>query len=53
MVQNLSKDEEVKLVDKLLLNGVKNGNTVNPEAFVPTPEEYRLLYSIRNKIVAK
>lgn len=51
MNQSLLKDEEVKLLDKLLLNGIKNGNTVNPETYIPTPEEYRILYDIRNKIV--
>lgn len=42
--------DELRLLDRVTLTAVGNGNTVNPVAYDPTPEEYKLLYSIRNKI---
>ena len=41
---------EITLLKNVLLNSVKNGNTVNPVAFVPTSDEYQLLTSILQKI---
>ena len=34
----------------VVLNAIANGNTANPEAFRPTPEEYVILCSIMNKL---
>lgn len=42
--------EEKALLDRLTLQAIANGNTVNPKAFEPTPEEYKLLHSIRIKL---
>lgn len=42
--------EEKDLLEKLILNGIGNGNTVNPNPFTPTPEQYKILYSIMNKL---
>lgn len=42
--------EDMKLLDKILLLGIKNGNTVNPEPYTPTPKEYKRLYSIRHEL---
>ena len=41
---------ERDLLAKVLLNAIANGNTVNPEAFDPTPEEYKLLCGIMCKL---
>lgn len=41
---------EITLLKNVLLNSVKNGNAVNPVAFVPAPDEYQLLISILQKI---
>lgn len=43
-------EKERELLDKLTLMAIANGNTVCPTAFEPTPEEYRLLHSIRIKM---
>lgn len=42
--------KEKKLLKEILLNAIGNGNTVNPKAFNPTPEQYKRLYSIMNKM---
>lgn len=42
--------EEKELLEKIILNGIGNGNTVNPKPFSPTPEQYTMLYKIMNKI---
>ena len=42
--------EEKDLLDRLTLMAIANGNTVSPEAFDPTPEEYKMLHSIRIKL---
>lgn len=42
--------EERNLLDRLTPLAIANGNTVNPTAYEPTPEEYKLLYSIRIKL---
>lgn len=41
---------EIALLKNVILNSVKNGNTVNPVAFVPTSDEYQLLISILQRI---
>lgn len=43
-------NEEVEILRKCIGQAVKNGNTVNPEAFVPTPDEYKTICSIFDKI---
>lgn len=42
--------EELELLDRLTLNAIANGNTVNPTAYDPTPEEYKMLHQIRIKL---
>ena len=42
--------EEIKLFDKLILNAIGNGNTVNPKPFKPTPEQYKTLHQIAKKL---
>ena len=43
-------DKEAELIRNIILQAIKNGNTVNPEAFIPTPDEYKAICSIFNKI---
>ena len=43
-------EAEKDLLDRLTLNAIANGNTVSPEAFDPTPDEYAALHSIRIKM---
>ena len=43
-------NKEVETLRKCIGQAVKNGNTVNPEAFVPTPDEYKAICSIFTKI---
>jgi len=43
-------EKELALLDKLTLQAIANGNTVNPAAFEPTPEEYKTLHQIRLKL---
>ena len=42
--------EEKELLEKIILNGIGNGNTINPKPFSPTPEQYKVLYKIMNKL---
>lgn len=42
--------EERNLLDRLTLLTIANGNTITPAAYDPTPEEYKMLYSIRIKL---
>jgi len=42
--------EERELLDRLTLQAIGNGNTINPQPFDPTPEEYRMLHTIRIKL---
>lgn len=39
-------NKEVETLQKCIGQAVRNGNTVNPEAFVPTPDEYNTICSI-------
>lgn len=48
-MNELTKKER-ELLDRLTLRAIANGNTVEPKAFEPTPEEYRLLHTIRIKM---
>lgn len=41
---------EIDLLAKLLFNARANGNTVNPTAFQPTPEEYKQICGIIGKL---
>ena len=43
-------NKEVEILRKCIVQAIKNGNTVNPEAIDPTPEEYKIFCSILNKI---
>ena len=43
-------EREKELLDKLTLMAIANGNTVNPKAYEPTPEEYKILHDIRIKL---
>ena len=42
--------EEKELMEEVLLKAIKNGNTVNPEPFKPTPKQYKMLHSIMGKL---
>ena len=42
--------KEVELLDKITLIAIANGNTVSPKVYEPTPEEYKMLHSIRIKL---
>lgn len=42
--------KEKELLDKITLHAIANGNTVNPKILETTPEEYKLLHSIRIKL---
>lgn len=46
-------NEETDLLKELILNGIRNGNTVNPEPFIPTPKQYKTLHSIMIKLDKK
>lgn len=45
--------EETELLKALILNGIGNGNTVNPKPFIPTPKQYKTLHSIMIKFDKK
>ena len=45
-----TRGAELDVLAKVLLNAIANGNTVNPEPFKPTPEEYKLLCGIMCKL---
>lgn len=47
-----TRGAELDVLAKVVLNAIANGNTINPVAFHPTPEEYRTLCSIMNKLNA-
>lgn len=42
--------EENELMQKILLLAEANGNTVNPKPFDPTPEQWKMLHQIINKL---
>ncbi len=42
--------EEAELLKTLILNGIGNGNTVNPKPFIPTPNQYKTLHLIMIKL---
>jgi len=46
-------EQERQLLDKILSIAVKNGNSVNPEAFHPNPEEYKTTCQLWNKVEQK
>lgn len=43
-------EEELELLSRIMFTAVKNDNTVCPEAFIPTPEEYKLVCRIITKM---
>ena len=43
-------EEELELLSKILFIVVKNGHALVPEAFVPTPEEYKDVCRIYSKM---
>lgn len=43
-------EEELELLSRIMFTAVKNGNMVCPEAFIPTPEEYKLVCRIITKM---
>lgn len=45
--------QETELLKALILNGIGNGNTVNPKPFIPTPKQYKTLHSIMIKLDKK
>ena len=49
-MNNKLNDKELALLDKLTLHTIANGNSVNPVAYEPTPEEYKMLHQIRSKL---
>lgn len=46
MNKNKLSCDELVLLEKLLLNAISNGNTINPSAFVPNSKEYKQLFEI-------
>ena len=46
-------NKEKELLESLILNGIGNGNTVNPKPFIPTPKQYKTLHSIMIKLDKK
>lgn len=40
---------EMKLVYKIVMVAISNGNTVNPKAYDPTPEEWKMLHNVANR----
>ena len=49
---NLSlTNKEDEALRKCIGQAVKNGNTVNPEAFIPTPDDYKAICNIFNQLV--
>ena len=43
-------NNEKEVLKKILLNAIKNGNTVNLESFIPNGNEYKVIFSIMNKL---
>ena len=41
---------EKRLLDKITLLAIYNGNHIEPKAIEPTPDEYKTLYDIRKKL---
>ena len=41
---------EMKLLQKMILTAIKNGNRVEVEAFDPEPKEYKMLCEIANRL---
>ena len=39
----------MKLVYKIVMVAISNGNTVNPKAYDPTPEEWKMLHNVANR----
>lgn len=50
--RELLTNGEVILLDKMLLAGIHNGNSANAEPFIPTHDEYVMMYEIRKKLLA-
>lgn len=42
--------EEMKLAYKVIMQAIKNGNSADAEPFDPTPEEYKMLCRISNRL---
>lgn len=42
--------EEMKLISEMVWTGIYNGNHIEPKAFDPTPEQYRMLCDIANRM---
>lgn len=42
--------EQIQVVHDLVWIAIKNGNSVCDEAYAPTPEQYKTLCAIANKI---
>lgn len=51
MATTLSYEEE-KMLSEMIWIAIANGNRVVPTAFDPTPEQYRMLCGIANRIDA-
>lgn len=48
-MNNLTEKEKA-LLDRITLLVVYNGNHIEPKAYEPTPEEYRMIFDIRKKL---
>lgn len=48
-MMELTKAER-ELLDRITLNEIQNGNSVNPKPYNLAPEEYILLHKIRIKL---
>lgn len=44
--------EEEKMLSEMIWIAIANGNRVEPKAFDPTPEQYRMLCGMANRIDA-
>ena len=48
-MNNLTQSE-IELLDRITLFAVYNGNHIEPKAYDPTPEEYKVIFDIRRKL---
>lgn len=46
-------DAEIKVLCEMCHNAIRNANSVNPKAYECTVDQYRVLYSLYNKVAEK
>ena len=50
LTEKLFNYDEAMLLESLILSAIENGNRVEPKAFDPTPDQYKMLFKLRKKI---